>query len=111
MKRDFEIWDYTFSEHNFQVRKSTKQDLQQSSHDNWLIMMCLDLFDGKTHCIEPNDLPELKRYQRVSRLFGLRKTLWNKDRYVFFTFVLTLLKYFQILPNNECCVRWIRKFY
>mmetsp|Transcript_5685 Transcript_5685/g.6725 ORF Transcript_5685/g.6725 Transcript_5685/m.6725 type:complete len:609 (+) Transcript_5685:120-1946(+) len=81
MKRDFEIWDYTFQNHKFMVEKSTKQDVAQRNHDNWAVMVCLDLFDGKTHCIEPGELPTLKRYQKVSRLYGLRKTLWNKDRF------------------------------
>lgn len=81
MKRDFEIWDYTFSAMDFNVAKTNKQDLAQHQHDDWVIMKCLDLFDGKSHCIEPNDLPSLARYQRVSRLYGLRKTLWNKDRF------------------------------
>ena len=28
---------------------------------------------GKTHCIDPTDLPALKPWQKVSRLYGLRK--------------------------------------
>lgn len=81
LKRDFEIWDYTFSTAEFNPVKTSKQDLAQHQHDDWLVMKCLDLFDGKSHCIEPSDLPTLQRYQKVSRLYGLRKTLWNKDRF------------------------------
>lgn len=81
LKRDFELWDYTFQKAKFGVAKVTKQDLQQHKHPDWVIMKCLDLFDGKSHCIEPSELPQLKRYQKVSRLYGLRKTLWNKDRF------------------------------
>jgi len=81
LKRDFDIWDYTFKRANHEIVQTTKQDLQQGKYNDWTVMKCLDLFDGKSHCIEPSDLPSLKRYQRVSRLYGLRKTLWNKDRF------------------------------
>mmetsp|Transcript_9318 Transcript_9318/g.16349 ORF Transcript_9318/g.16349 Transcript_9318/m.16349 type:complete len:608 (+) Transcript_9318:115-1938(+) len=81
LKRDFEIWDYTFKKAQHDIEQTTKQDLQAGKIPDWTIMKCLDLFDGKSHCIEPSDLPGLKRYQRVSRLYGLRKTLWNKDRF------------------------------
>ncbi|GBG33717.1 Tubulin polyglutamylase TTLL4 [Hondaea fermentalgiana] len=81
LKRDYDIWDYTFHRANHEIVQTTKQDLQAGKFSDWTVMKCLDLFDGKSHCIEPADLPGLKRYQRVSRLYGLRKTLWNKDRF------------------------------
>lgn len=81
LKRDFDIWDYTFHKAHHEIVQTTKQDLQAGKFSDWTVMKCLDLFDGKSHCIEPADLPGLKRYQRVSRLYGLRKTLWNKDRF------------------------------
>jgi hypothetical protein len=82
LKRDFEIWDYTFSGFQMEVKSTTKQDLQQHKEDDqWAVMQCLDLFDGKSHCIEPAELPGLQAWQRISRLYGLRKTLWNKDRF------------------------------
>lgn len=55
--------------------------MQHDRDEDWIGMTCLDLFDGKSHCIEPADLPEMKRWQRVSRLYGLRKILWNKDKF------------------------------
>ncbi len=45
------------------------------------MLKCLDLFDGKTRCIDPKSLLALDRRQRVSRLYGLRRTLCNKDRF------------------------------
>jgi len=81
LKRDFDIWDYTFTKAKHDIVQTTKQDLQAGKYADWTVMKCLDLFDGKSHCIEPSDLPGLKRSQRVSRLYGLRKTLWNKDRF------------------------------
>jgi len=81
LKRDYDIWDYTFNKAEHEIVQTTKQDLQAGKFSDWTVMKCLDLFDGKSHCIEPADLPGLKRYQRVSRLYGLRKTLWNKDKF------------------------------
>jgi len=81
LNRDFDIWDKTFSAVNKRVVKTTKKKLLNGENNDWRIMKCLDLFDGRSHCIEPRQLLELHRYQRVSRLYGLRKTLWNKDRF------------------------------
>mmetsp|Transcript_4711 Transcript_4711/g.8348 ORF Transcript_4711/g.8348 Transcript_4711/m.8348 type:complete len:624 (+) Transcript_4711:268-2139(+) len=81
LERDFPIWDLTFNEANHMVVKTTKKKLARGENSDWKVLKCLDLFDGKSHCIEPKDLTGLKRYQRVSRLYGLRKTLWNKDRF------------------------------
>lgn len=81
MKRDFEIWEHTFTNAGYNPTKTNKQELMQHKHPDWVGLKCLDLFDGKSHCIEPLDLTTLKRYQKVSRLYGLRKTLWNKDRF------------------------------
>jgi len=81
LKRDFDIWDYSFKKQNHSIALSNMHNLQQGVHPDWTVLKCLDLFDGKSHCIEPTDLLTLKRYQRVSRLFGLRKALWNKDRF------------------------------
>lgn len=81
MKRDFEIWQHTFNNAGFEPIKTNKQELMQQKYPDWVGLKCLDLFDGKTHCIEPIELTTLKRYQKVSRLYGLRKTLWNKDRF------------------------------
>ena len=81
LKRDFDIWEITFGNKNFQVQPTTKEALEKEKDLGWRVMMCLDLFDGKTHCIEPSDLLRLKRWQKVSRLYGLRKTLWNKDSF------------------------------
>mmetsp|Transcript_18009 Transcript_18009/g.22997 ORF Transcript_18009/g.22997 Transcript_18009/m.22997 type:complete len:604 (+) Transcript_18009:310-2121(+) len=81
LKRDLEIWDFTFSQAKFNPVATKKEDVQAHKHDDFLGMKCLDLFDGKSHCIEPTDLPRLERYQKISRLYGLRKTLWNKDRF------------------------------
>lgn len=81
MRRDFEIWDHTFTNAGFNPIKTNKQELQSNRHSDWVGLKCLDLFDGKSHCIEPAELVKLKKYQKVSRLYGLRKTLWNKDRF------------------------------
>ncbi len=81
MKRDAEIWDFTFGEAKFKVSQTTKQQMQHDRDEDWSVMLCLDLFDGKSHCIEPADLPLMKRWQRISRLYGLRKILWNKDKF------------------------------
>mmetsp|Transcript_8889 Transcript_8889/g.16712 ORF Transcript_8889/g.16712 Transcript_8889/m.16712 type:complete len:604 (+) Transcript_8889:191-2002(+) len=81
MKRDFPIWEETFTKANEQVIKTSKKKMAKGDHANWKVLKCLDLFDGKSHCIEPKQLLQLKRYQRVSRLYGLRKVLWNKDRF------------------------------
>jgi len=81
MKRDFEIWDYTFTRAHFDVVKTSKKKMQRGDHSNWRVLKCLDLFDGKSHCIEPKQLLTLKPYQRVSRLYGLRNTLWSKDSF------------------------------
>lgn len=56
-------------------------------------MMCLDLFDGDVNCIESSNLLQLKRWQKVSRLYGLRKTLWAKDS--FCTTISTALEGFK----------------
>ena len=81
LKRDFSIWEMTYGELGFQVTSTTKQELTHEGPDSWSVMLCLDLFDGKSHCIEPSDLPTMRRWQRISRLIGLRKILWNKDRF------------------------------
>lgn len=81
LKRDFSIWEMTYSDLGFEVSATNKQELSHEGNDNWNAMVCLDLFDGKSHCIEPSDLPSMRRWQKISRLIGLRKTLWNKDKF------------------------------
>jgi hypothetical protein len=81
MKRDFGIWEFTFGEAGFVVSQTNKNELSHEPSDSWSVMLCLDLFDGKSHCIEPADLPTMRRWQKISRLIGLRKILWNKDRF------------------------------
>eukprot|EP00924_Labyrinthula_sp_SR-Ha-C_P015889 snap_masked-scaffold_4-processed-gene-12.13-mRNA-1 protein AED:0.20 eAED:0.21 QI:0/-1/0/1/-1/1/1/0/629 len=81
LNRDAPLWEQTFSKVGLVAQKTTKQDLNNFGQSTWIGLKCLDLFDGKSHCIEPNDLPRLQKYQKVSRLYGLRKTLWNKDRF------------------------------
>eukprot|EP00924_Labyrinthula_sp_SR-Ha-C_P014168 snap_masked-scaffold_72-processed-gene-0.39-mRNA-1 protein AED:0.02 eAED:0.02 QI:0/0/0/1/1/1/2/0/560 len=81
LKRDLTLWMDTFEKMNFFPFKTTKLELQTEKHKNWDIMLCLDLFDGKTHCIEPSELSKLEHRQKVNRIVGLRKILWNKDRF------------------------------
>lgn len=82
LKRDFSIWEITFGDLGFQVTATNKQELQErSGTEQWGVMLCLDLFDGKSHCMEPSELPSMPRWQKISRLVGLRKILWNKDKF------------------------------
>lgn len=81
LKRDYSIWEMTFGDLGFQVTATNKQELSHEGPDGWSVMLCLDLFDGKSHCIEPSDLPSMRRWQKISRLIGLRKILWNKDKF------------------------------
>jgi hypothetical protein len=81
LKRDYSIWEMTFGDLGFQVTATNKQELAHEGPDGWSVMLCLDLFDGKSHCMEPSDLPSMRRWQKISRLIGLRKILWNKDKF------------------------------
>jgi len=81
MDRDFPIWDRTFSNHGFEPVKTSKKQMLKGMHEDWVVLKCLDLFDGQSHCIDAKALPELKPHQKVSRLYGLRRILWNKDRF------------------------------
>ena len=81
LKRDYSIWEMTFGDLGFQVTATNKQELSHEGPDGWSVMLCLDLFDGKSHCMEPSDLPSMRRWQKISRLIGLRKILWNKDKF------------------------------
>src|SRR5690349_18005550 len=42
-------------------------------------MLCLDLFDVKSHSMEPRALPSMLRWQKISRLIGLRSVLWKQE--------------------------------
>lgn len=75
------IWESTFVDFGFQVQQTTKQELAKTTLHPWGVMLCMDLFDGKNNCIDPQELPRMKRWQRINRLVGLRKTLWNKDKF------------------------------
>ena len=61
MKRDFDIWEITYGDARFKVSATSKQQIQHDKDSDWVVMLCLDLFDGKTHCIEPTELLELER--------------------------------------------------
>ncbi|GBG34162.1 Tubulin polyglutamylase TTLL4 [Hondaea fermentalgiana] len=81
MNRDAAIWDYTFGQAGYTTSRLTKKKLMRGQDNDFRAVKCLDLFDGKPHCFDPSMLLSIKRYQRVSRLYGLRDTLWSKDNF------------------------------
>lgn len=81
MERDAPIWDYTLPGAGLTTVHSTKKKIMRGDDSDFRAIKCLDLFDGKPNCFDPSLLLTFKRHQRVSRLFGLRNTLWSKDRF------------------------------
>ncbi|XP_065828836.1 cadherin-like and PC-esterase domain-containing protein 1 isoform X2 [Oscarella lobularis] len=56
------------------------RDDEEKNDFNWLLLLCLANNDGSDECLRRDDYTRLKYYQKVSRIPGLRETLWKKDR-------------------------------
>ena len=48
---------------------------------SWTAILCLSLTDGEEKCLHKAAYNGLQPYQRIGRLPGLRRTLWNKDAF------------------------------
>ena len=53
----------------------------QPADPGWAGILCLSLTDGEEKCLHKKSYADLKPYQRIGRLPGLRHTLWNKDAF------------------------------
>jgi hypothetical protein len=82
LRRDKHFYRQAFSNIGFELVDAAISEWDPSAKP-WSGIVCLSLSDGDSTCLDKAQYPGLQDYQRVSRLPGLRKTLWNKDAFCY----------------------------
>lgn len=82
LRRDKYFYKQAFEKHGFEVVDAAFGEWSPTAR-GWTGLLCLSLSDGDEKCMPKSTYPSLQGYQRVSRLPGLRKTLWNKDAFCY----------------------------
>eukprot|EP01052_Picozoa_sp_SAG31_P048107 SAG31_NODE_9918_length_1210_cov_1.461746_1_plen_383_part_10 len=82
LRRDKVFYTQAFQKIGFEVVDAVADEWTPLTA-KWTGLLCLSLSDGEDKCMPKAQYPLLLSYQRISRLPGLRKSLWNKDAFCY----------------------------
>eukprot|EP01051_Picozoa_sp_SAG22_P006183 SAG22_NODE_396_length_11127_cov_33.460011_4_plen_700_part_00 len=82
VRRDRFFYVQAFEKLGFEMVDAVAGDWSPSDN-SWTGLLCLSLSDGDDKCLPKAAYSSLQAHQRVSRMPGLRKTLWNKDAFCY----------------------------
>jgi hypothetical protein len=77
-------------------------DAWNEMDSDWVALICMAFTDGE-QCLQPSLYRQLKSYQRVSRIPGLRNTLWKQDALCTIMNQAWHMNAFQYSPVSPLC--------